>query len=235
MQQEGEVCQGVAYLLKLCNRDSIHSCTGVVICLRHLFSLCTRVPTQYHFNLHVKCICRLSIVLCPGYTQYERSRFYRRTISTNCLKILLFRYWSRVWCNYVIGLQQHVSLSPPLLALVVFLAAIYFFSVALRPNAGHGLLILEVSRSHTTTHHSRQDSTRRVISSSQRPLPDNTQHSQQINIHALGGIRTHDLSRRAAPDLRLRPRGHWDRLLAAIVRNNSVVSLRTLPSLFPHT
>jgi len=27
--------------------------------------------------------------------------------------------------------------------------------VALRPNAGHALLILEVSRSHTTTHHSR--------------------------------------------------------------------------------
>jgi len=25
--------------------------------------------------------------------------------------------------------------------------------VALRPNAGHGLLILEVSRSYTTTHH----------------------------------------------------------------------------------
>ena len=31
----------------------------------------------------------------------------------------------------------------------------YFFPVALRPNAGHGILILEVSRSHTTTHHSR--------------------------------------------------------------------------------
>jgi len=34
----------------------------------------------------------------------------------------------------------------------------YFFflcPVALRPNEGHGLLILEVSRSHTTTHHSR--------------------------------------------------------------------------------
>jgi len=30
----------------------------------------------------------------------------------------------------------------------------FLFSVALRPNAGHGLLILEVSRSHTTTHHS---------------------------------------------------------------------------------
>ena len=31
----------------------------------------------------------------------------------------------------------------------------FFFVVALRPNAGHGLLTLDVSRSHTTTHHSR--------------------------------------------------------------------------------
>ena len=51
-----------------------------------------------------------------------------------------------------------------------------------------------------------------MISPSQRPLPDNTQHSQQTNIHAPGGIRTHDRSRRAALDLRLRPRGYWDRL-----------------------
>ena len=50
-----------------------------------------------------------------------------------------------------------------------------------------------------------------MISSSQRPLPDNTQHLQQTNTHAPGGIQTHDLSRRAATDLRLRPRGHWDR------------------------
>ena len=35
-----------------------------------------------------------------------------------------------------------------------------------------------------------------VISSSQRPLPDNTRHSQQTNIHAPGGIRTHDLTTR---------------------------------------
>ena len=50
-----------------------------------------------------------------------------------------------------------------------------------------------------------------MISPSQRPLPYNTQHSQQTNIHALGGIRTHNLSRRATKNLRLRPRGHWDR------------------------
>ena len=44
-----------------------------------------------------------------------------------------------------------------------------------------------------------------MISSSQRPHPDNTQHSQQKNIHAPGGIRTHSLSMRAAANLRLRP------------------------------
>jgi len=50
-----------------------------------------------------------------------------------------------------------------------------------------------------------------VISSSQRPLPDNTQHSQQTDRHSPGGIRTHNLTRRAAADLCLRPRDHWDR------------------------
>ena len=46
----------------------------------------------------------------------------------------------------------------------------------------------------------------------QRPLPVNTQHSQQTNIHAPGGIWAHNLSRRAVVDLSLRPHGHWDRL-----------------------
>jgi len=32
---------------------------------------------------------------------------------------------------------------------------LFFPPVALRPNAGRGLLILEVTRSHTTTHHGR--------------------------------------------------------------------------------
>jgi hypothetical protein len=42
-----------------------------------------------------------------------------------------------------------------------------------------------------------------VISSSQRPLPDKTQHSQETDIHAPGGIRTYNLSKRAAADLAL--------------------------------
>ena len=54
-------------------------------------------------------------------------------------------------------------------------------------------------------------------------LPDNTQHSQQTNIHAPGGIRTHDLSRRAAADLRPRPRGHWDRPSSYLTAQNQVI------------
>jgi len=40
----------------------------------------------------------------------------------------------------------------------------------------------------------------------ERSLPDNTQHSQQTDIHALGGIRTHNPSKRSATDQRLRSR-----------------------------
>jgi len=93
----------------------------------------------------------------------------------------------------------------------LFVSFCFVLVLVHQPPVGHGLLIHEVSRSHTTTHHIWEDSSGRVISSSQRPLPDNTRQSQQTNIHSPGGIRTQNLSRRAAADLRLRLRGHWDR------------------------
>jgi hypothetical protein len=58
--------------------------------------------------------------------------------------------------------------------------------LASQPSVDQGLLIHEVSRSHTTTHHSRLDSSGRVISSSQRPLPDNTLHSPQTSMPTVG-------------------------------------------------
>ena len=82
--------------------------------------------------------------------------------------------------------------------------------LAQHPPVDRSLLIHEVSRSHTTRYHSRWDSSGRVISSSQRTLPGNTQHSQETDIYAPCGIRTHIVSRRAAADLRLRLRGNWD-------------------------
>jgi hypothetical protein len=70
-----------------------------------------------------------------------------------------------------------------------------YFPVALRPNAGHGLLVLEVSRSHndapqtvgllwTSDHFDEETSI--------------SQHSQETNIHVRGGIQTYDPSKRAA-------------------------------------
>jgi len=56
-----------------------------------------------------------------------------------------------------------------------------------------------------------------MISLTQRSLPDNTQHSQQTNVHALCGIRNHNLNNRADAHLRLRPRGHWDRRVCVCV------------------
>ena len=55
-----------------------------------------------------------------------------------------------------------------------------------------------------------------MIGPSQRPLPDNTQQSQQTNFYAPGVIRTRNPSMLAAVDLRFRPRGQWDRRKATI-------------------
>jgi len=96
-----------------------------------------------------------------------------------------------------------------------FLTPTVFFLAATVPQWGKASSFTRFI-DYRLTHHSRQYCSGRMISPSQRPLPDNTQHSQQKNIHAPGGIRTHSLSRRAEADLRLRSRGHWDRLTLTV-------------------
>jgi hypothetical protein len=81
---------------------------------------------------------------------------------------------------------------------------------------------------HTDT---RWDSSGRVISPTQRPLPtqDNTTYTQETNIHVLRGIRTGDPGNQAAADPRLRPRGHWYRryyILAAMSYCPTVIVLK---------
>ena len=49
-----------------------------------------------------------------------------------------------------------------------------------------------------------------MISPTQRPLSDNTQQPEGTDIHASGGIRTRNPSKRSAANRRLRPRGHRD-------------------------
>jgi hypothetical protein len=54
-------------------------------------------------------------------------------------------------------------------------------------------------------------------------------HTQRTNIYAPGGIRTHDRSRRAAVDTRLRPRGHWDRrLLTNVIKLHELIKVLNL-------
>jgi hypothetical protein len=59
-------------------------------------------------------------------------------------------------------------------------------------------------------------------------------HNRQ-NIHAPGGIRSNDLSRRAAPDLRLRRRGYWNRRIFFIPTVIKLISWHAAPELVPYT
>jgi len=66
------------------------------------------------------------------------------------------------------------------------------------------------------------DHTQRRITVGRTPLDEwsarhrdlylTTHTTLTTNVHATGGIRTHNLNRRAAADLSLTPRGHWNRL-----------------------
>jgi len=81
---------------------------------------------------------------------------------------------------------------------------IIFFLWPFDPIPGHGLPSRGFAITFYWTHGGWKDSSGRVISPTQRPLPDNTRHSKQINLRAPGG-------KWAAAKPRLRPRGHWDR------------------------
>ena len=97
-----------------------------------------------------------------------------------------------------------------LAALLLFHLLNVFPPMSQQLPVGQGLLIIEVSRLFSA-HYISQDSSGRAISPPQRPLPDNTQHSQDTDTHASGRIRTRNPSKRTATDPRLRLRGHWDR------------------------
>jgi hypothetical protein len=83
--------------------------------------------------------------------------------------------------------------------------------LAQQPNAGQGRTMLEISRSHTVTHHNSLDSCGWGIGALQRAQRGNTYHSQETDIHTPGGFRTLSSSKRATADPQLRPLWHWDR------------------------
>jgi hypothetical protein len=82
-----------------------------------------------------------------------------------------------------------------------------------QPPVGQGLLIITLR--HTTLGGTPLDE-----SSARRREFYNTLYSQETDFHAAGGIRTHNPSKRAAADLRLRPRCHWDGSIPSIFNSN---------------
>ena len=73
-----------------------------------------------------------------------------------------------------------------------------------------GLLFYFITLIETHTH-TRYDSSKRGIGTTQRPLPDDTRHSQETDVHVLVGNRNRNSSKPADADPSLRPRGHRER------------------------
>ena len=93
---------------------------------------------------------------------------------------------------------------------ITFTPSLAFFLLAQQSPVGQGLLIHEVfnhTQQRTTVGRTPLDG----WSARPRDLYLTTHNIHNRDIHAPGGIRTHNLSRRAAADPRLRPSGNWDR------------------------
>jgi hypothetical protein len=82
---------------------------------------------------------------------------------------------------------------------------IVFFFVALRRDSESRPPLTRFHYHTHWTHHIPQDSYGRVMSPTQRILPDNTQHSQETKFRDPGGIRARNPSNWAAADPHLRP------------------------------
>ena len=88
--------------------------------------------------------------------------------------------------------------------------------MALQPNVAVGLLVLEVSISHKTTHHSSGGlfSTTEQLVSETSIWRHTTLSTEKYTCP--GGIQAHNLRVRQVADLRLKPCGYWDRVFSWI-------------------
>jgi len=109
----------------------------------------------------------------------SQDHFYRgKAISIKCFECvsvaLAFRHTKHI-CHIILSSVALPHFSTYLIKGTIFGKTYYYYHYffggvgGLRLNACLGLLIIEVSRSHITTYHRRQNSSVRVISSLQRP------------------------------------------------------------------
>jgi hypothetical protein len=113
-----------------------------------------------------------------------------------------------------------------------FLFFYFLFLHGATPPVGQGPFILEASRSHTDTPHS-------VDLLRTNDLPDAVISTWQhtTDLHAPGRIRSHNPSKGAAADPRLRLRGHWNRPLISNIflkRSLSVNLVMAFNNIYKH-
>ena len=126
-----------------------------------------------------------TFIACSKSSHYCYTTFLTKT-ATPCLQAVrigvLARRPGSILVRFVVDrvalgqiclqyLFSPVSMIPPMLPIDLLF---FFFFFARQPLSGPRPPHSRGYWTHTTTHHSRQDSSRRVINPSQRPLPDNT-------------------------------------------------------------
>ena len=117
-----------------------------------------------------------------------------------------------------------------------FCISVFFYHGATAP-VGQDLLIIEDSWSYSDIPHSVGLLWKRDQTDAETCTRQHTKESQETNIHVPGGIQTHNPSKRAAADPRLRLRGHWDRRISSfnivkIKRRCTVASSLLAPKLY---
>jgi hypothetical protein len=136
---------------------------------------------------------------------------------------LPFALFAANWCRSVLRQRNYLKLREIIIIIIIITIIIIIiiiiiittiillaFTTHLRVLASFFLRFQDHTQWHTTVGRTPLDE----WSARRRDLYlTDTQQSQQTNIHAPGGIRTRNPSRRAAADPRLRPLGHWDQIL----------------------
>ena len=87
-----------------------------------------------------------------------------------------------------------------------------FFFMAQQPLVGQGLLLIGASRSHSIRHTALGRNPLDKWSAQRRDPNLITHNTHKTHIHDPGVIRTHNPSKHAATDPRLRLHSHWDQL-----------------------
>jgi hypothetical protein len=144
-------------------------------CQKRIYASCVKLLcNRPRIILFLKNIQR-NFILCIMVIEWEEGRFEERVhIFSN------FKFVNNMELTTLNTIENNCIISHALNTTALQPNVLF---LAQQPRVGQRL-IQKVSRSHTTKHHIQWDSSGRVISSSQRPLSDNTQHSHQTNIHA---------------------------------------------------